>query len=175
MVGLVFVFVHLRRSVELFIEQNEHIRNALFVVLVGADFVLHVCCEDVLASGVDGSRVWKPRKLIKMLSMLHLHSSLLDREYFLSGRIADVFFLLSVFFCPVVSASLQRSNRALFCRRVACSVLLSGMLLCCNLVFRNVLVMDCPVPKPLSSSGLNAKCVSSKVCVRLKARVFECQ
>ena len=53
---LVFMFVFVLLG-EILEEFCEHIRNILFVVFVVADFVLHVCRMDVVASGFDGGRV----------------------------------------------------------------------------------------------------------------------
>ena len=65
-VALVFLFVC---GVELLEELREHIRNALPVVLVGANVVLQVRYEDFLVFCFDGSRVFEARKSSKMLAM----------------------------------------------------------------------------------------------------------
>ena len=96
-VVLAFLFLRLRHSrVELLVELREHIRSVLFVVLVGASFVLHVCYEDLFASGCDGSRVVVGAEVAQDACDV-VSSFVFDRAYFVLIVLLMSRFCVSVF------------------------------------------------------------------------------
>ena len=93
---LVFVFVCLRRRrAELLV--CEHVHNVLSVICVAASFILHVCDEDLLASGFDGCYVLESAAVAQDVCDAPSSFFVLDRAYLVLDHFACVMSRLSVF------------------------------------------------------------------------------